>query len=193
MSHENQYVGWQLVLRNLMESVLLGLAAPAAVGTAGSLLERSLETVGKPFAAFLHAITATPSKGEDASPATIEGLHDNLKTLREELAASIEKVLKSAGVDLTDPITIRISPADGHLEVVGDHPQKALVESALAGNRDLADNFTELAALQEVLEAGKELNESDSNETVALGEVDQDEVTAVFTANSQEGAMLEFN
>jgi hypothetical protein len=173
-----------------MESVLLGMAAPVAASSAGNLLEGALRTAAVPFTALLQAITSTVSpESEDSAPAAIEGLHGGLDRQRDELAANIQKALTSAGVELTDPITLRISSTDGHLEVVGDHPQKALIEAALADEPDLADKFTEVATFEQLLTS---VANPEDPEVVPLGDAGQEVITATFTA-SDERARLEFD
>lgn len=173
-----------------MESVLLGMAAPVAVTSAGSLLEGTLRTATQPFAALLQALTfPTSTESEDSVPSGIEELHGSLESLRDDVAAKIEKALTSAGVDLAEPITLRISPTDGHLEVVGDPPQKALIEAALADDPDLVNEFTEVAALEQLLATMAKPTDST---IVPLGQDEQDPVTAIFTMNG-ESADIEFN
>jgi hypothetical protein len=175
-----------------MESVLLGMAAPAAVGTAGSLLDRTLHAAAEPFAVLLHAIgSAALPEGNESAAAASDTLHGKLDVLRNELAGAIENALTSAGVDLSEPIALRISEADGHLEVAGDHPQKAIIEAALADDPDLANKFAEVAALTQLLAAVNKLDETNSTDAVALGQAEQYSVTALFSAND-DGAILEF-
>jgi hypothetical protein len=193
MFPKSQHVRWQLVSGICMESVLLGLAAPAAAGTAGSLLERTLQTAVEPFAGLLHAISSAMSPEGDASvPVTIDSLHGNLASLRSELATQIEEALTSAGIDLSEPITLRFSEANGQLEVVGVHPQKTLIEAALADNPDLAENFAGVAALQQLLAAADKLGGPDGGEIVPFAATEQDAVTALFTKDD-DGATLEFS
>lgn len=123
-----------------MEQVLLGLAAPAVVGTAGNLVERSLASVAEPFATVFEAIAEALSLASDEPAALVTG------DLQSELAARIASTLAAAGIDLSEPIELRLSSTDGQLEVIGEHSQKALIESALADVPDLARKFTEFAA-----------------------------------------------
>jgi hypothetical protein len=174
-----------------MESVLLGLAGPAAAGTAGSLLERTLHAAAEPFAAVLQAASSAlkQEEGGGAGAVTLEGLHESLQTLRDDLAAKIEKALRNAGIDLAEPLALRISPTDGQIDVAGDHPQKALIEAALADSSGLVDSFNEVAALAQLLTT---IAKPTDPETVSLGEVEQGGITALFTVD-ENGATLEFN
>jgi hypothetical protein len=172
-----------------MEAVLLGMAAPVAANSAGNLLEGTLRTAAVPFTALLQALTSTmSSESEDSASAVIQGLPGNLSMQRDELASQIQKALSSAGIELADPLALRISPTDGHLEVVGDHPQKALIEAALADDPKLAEKFNEVAALEQLL---KTICQPEDSEVVALGDDNKEAMTAIFTA-SDETSMLEF-
>jgi hypothetical protein len=112
-----------------------------------------------------------------------------LQTLRDDLAAKIEKALRNAGIDLAEPLALRISPTDGQIDVAGDHPQKALIEAALADSSGLVDSFNEVAALAQLLTT---IAKPTDPETVSLGEVEQGGITALFTVD-ENGATLEFN
>jgi hypothetical protein len=175
-----------------MESVLLGMAAPAVAGTAGSLVERTVQTVAEPFAALLHALGAALAEGDDdTARVAVEGQPDQLKTLSAELAARIEKALKSAGIELAGPIGLRMSPVDGHLEVDGDHPQQALIEAALADDPEIASAIREVAALQQVLDSTRSAEVMAEAATAEFGKFDGS-ISARFSP-SAEGAMLLFD
>jgi hypothetical protein len=192
MFPEDQHSRWQLISGTLMEPVLLGLAAPAAAGTAGNLLERTFHTAAEPFAALLDAFTsALSSQNPESTSAVIDSVDGQLESLQTELATEIESALTAAGIDLTEPIALRISKADGQLEVAGAHPQKALIEAALADNPDLARKFTAAVALEQLLTATDRLEDSDAAHAVELGEAEHDAVTALFTKND-DGTTLEF-
>jgi hypothetical protein len=181
----------QTYLGNLMDPVLLGLAAPSAVGTAGSLLERTLHSVTEPFAVVLSAVSKALTVGDSPLPsAKMDDLHEILESLRNQLATGIESALAAAGVHITEPLELRICEADGQLEVVGDHPQKAIIESALADNKQLASSFTEVAALQAILTAADNHDEPDLAAVVALGESENQSTTALFL-NNNDGPTLE--
>ena len=164
-----------------MEPVLLGLAATSAASEAGSLLQRTFETVAEPFAIVLHAVAeAMSAKNEESAPIETDDLKSHLEQMQASLATSIQQALASAGVELTEPLELRISEIDGSLEVVGDHPQKALIESALADDPDLARGFNELIALHQLLTATDEA-EDENSDSVLFGEPKNDVETALFS------------
>jgi hypothetical protein len=193
MFPEDQHSRWQLISGTLMEPVLLGLAAPAAAGTAGNLLERTFHTAAEPFAALLDAFTsALSSQNPDSTSGVIDTFDGQLESLQTELATEIDSALTAAGVDLSEPIALRISEVDGQLEVAGAHPQKALIEAALADNPDLARKFTAAVAIEQVQSATDRLDDSDAAHAAESGGAEHDAMTALFTKND-DGAILEFN
>jgi transposase len=115
--------------------------------------------------------------GEEDATAESTDAASYLDQLQSQLAGEIEKSLSAAGVELTEPLTLRISPTDGSIEVVGDHPQRALIESALADEPDLAAQFAELFALRQELNAEDDENDSE----VTFGE--SESLTAIFSAD----------
>jgi hypothetical protein len=159
-----------------LQPVLLGLAAPSAANAASSVLERTFESVAEPFAMMLDAAAqALAGEEEAASESTDPGSY--LDQLQVQVAERIEKTLSAAGVELTDSITLRISPNDGSIEVVGDHPQRALIESALADEPHLATVLDELFALRQMLNTEGDENHGE----VTFGEPES--LTAIFTAD----------
>jgi transposase len=167
-----------------IQPVLLGLAAPSAANAAGSLLERTLESVAEPFAMMLDAAAQVLAGEEDATAESTDAA-SYLDQLQMQLAGEIEKSLSAAGVELTEPLTLRISPTDGSLEVVGDHPQRALIESALADEPDLAAQLAELLALRQAFDAKDDENDG----RVLFGEPDS--LSAIFSSD-ESGATLSF-
>ena len=167
-----------------MEPVLLGLATPAAVNAAGNLLSRTLNTLAEPFSAVLHAVTDSfaPANEEQAA-VQVADLQTALAELQSNLASRIEQALASAGVELTEPLKLSISEIDGSLEVVGEHPQKALIESALANDLELSGDFAEAFALQQLLAGADEAEEANSADAIALGVAENDAITALFSTD----------
>jgi hypothetical protein len=155
-----------------LQPVLLGLAAPSAANATGSLLERAFDSVAEPFAMMLDA-AAQVLAGEDEAATESADAGSYLDQLQVQLAGEIEKALSAAGIELTEPITLRISPTDGSLEVVGEHSQRALIESALANEPDLAERFA--------LRQASEIENKENDEFVPLGEANS--VSAIFTGS----------
>lgn len=125
-----------------MEPALIGLAG-ASASKVGDLLERTTRAAARPFSAVLHAAAdvlspAAVSAGQPASPT-------------DELAQRIQEDLALAGVELTEPLELALNR--GKLEVVGEHPQKTLIEAALAQDPGLAGELRELIASHESWDA----------------------------------------
>lgn len=174
-----------------MEPVLLGMAAPAAIGTAGNLVDRAMHRVAEPFATVMHAIAGTLSSDPSVAIESSGNISDKLQSLQAQLATEIEQTLVAAGVDLSEPIALRLGEADGQLEVVGEHPQKALIEAALADRRELPGSFAEVLALHQWLSSG---GEGDGGEAIHIAEFGQrlhGTPTALLVVND-DGAALEF-
>jgi hypothetical protein len=165
-----------------LQPVLLGLAAPSAANAASNVLDRTLESVAEPFAMILDAV-AEALTSEEQTESDGDVANTNLDALQIQLASQIEEALSAAGIELNEPIELRISPTDGSIEVVGEHPQRALIESALADEPNLATQFAELLALRQATEVDNEK----SNEFVTLGEADS---FSVIFSTSEDGAAL---
>ncbi len=129
-----------------MEPVLLGLASPS---TAVGLLEKTVKATTKPFAYILNSLAEGLKPNEATGESPEASLADRSSQLQDELAQRIHEALVAAGVDLSNPLRLNLSEADGSLEIAGDHPQATLIEAALAQDPDLADDFRKLLELQQ--------------------------------------------
>lgn len=117
-----------------MEPVLLGIAG-ASAANAGNLLERSARAVLEPFANVLRAAASS------FSPVDNE-LEVEAESPVKVLADRIEKALSTAGIEITEPLELAVS--DGQLVVVGNHPQRTLIEAALAQDPTLGEEVSQL-------------------------------------------------
>ncbi len=153
-----------------MEAVLLGLAAPAAVSTAGNLLERSFDTLSKPFSAILKSMTDSETQVNKTSAlAEIADLQSELADLQASLATRIQNALSAAGVKLAEPLQLCISEIDGTIEVVGDHQQKALIEAALADDPAFSHDFATALAMQQLVSASEQAEHVAADDDIGLG------------------------
>lgn len=162
-----------------MEPVWLGLAAPSIVSTAGNIGRTAL----RPFSAALElasALGSVPVAEESADGALarsknphtlllsdlltgqpldgdgrieIADIRVHADRLQDNLQRRIAELLQDACISLEEPVHLRISPTDGQLEVVGDSPQRAIVEAVLAANPSIATDFSQLAAMRSLLAA----------------------------------------
>ncbi len=117
-----------------MKPVTLGIAG-ATANELGGLLGRSSQAVIEPFSKVLHAVANTLSS-HDKGGAIEAGSGENL------LENRIDKVLAAAGIKTTEPLELTID--NGKVVVVGDHPQRTLIESAFAQDPTLAKDLSEL-------------------------------------------------
>jgi hypothetical protein len=176
-----------------MEAVLLGLAAPAAVSTAGSLLERSLDTLSVPFSAILESMTDSESAATETSSITdIADLQSELANLQASLAARIQNALSSAGIKLDEPLQLRVSELDGTVEVVGNHQQKALIEAALADDPTFARDFAKALTMQQLVTASEQAEQATTDDDIALGIAHKEGQFGLFSL-SEAGPSLLFS
>lgn len=176
-----------------MEAVLLGLAAPAAVSTAGSLLERSLDTLSVPFSAIIESMTDSETAASETSSITdIADLQSELANLQANLAARIQNALSSAGIKLDEPLQLRVSELDGTVEVVGNHQQKALIEAALADDPTFARDFAKALAMQQLVTASEQAEQATTEDDIALGIAQKEQEFGLFSL-SEKGPSLLFS
>ncbi|TWU25751.1 hypothetical protein [Bythopirellula polymerisocia] len=117
-----------------MKPVMLGIAG-ASAAKAGSLLDRSARVALEPFADVLHAVanSFSPHEAENSiepAPSAIP------------LANRVQGALSSAGIQIEEPLELTVE--DGKLVVVGNHPQRTLIEATLAQDPELAEEVIQL-------------------------------------------------
>lgn len=158
-----------------MEPVWLGLATPSILSTAGNLANAAV----RPFAAALERATDLLTGSAESEPAeelsgaprdslstildglaelgaSLADLEDHADDLNRSLGARISNMLEAAGISTGNPLQLRLSAADGQLEVVGHSDERALVEATLASDPTIAAEFQELSALHALLNAAEE-------------------------------------
>jgi hypothetical protein len=94
----------------------------------------------------------------------IEEAKARAEELAEDLHWRMQEALRGAEITLDEPVQLRISPTDGELEVVGDSPQRAMIEAALAGDPKLSNEFRELVALHALVAS----TDSDGQDLMAM-------------------------
>lgn len=142
-----------------MVGVGLSMAAPAAGREALKLIDQATQT----FASMLNAaadtfgaqdqatVDATPEAVSSGSSVSIE----SIRTLGKHLAAEFHRramgVLESAGVDTSHEFSLRMG-SQGEVIVMGDHPDKQLVEQILNSD-ELPQLYNRVTGLQEISHA----------------------------------------
>mgnify|MGYP003623762405 CR=1 FL=1 len=80
----------------------------------------------------------------------VQALGNNISSLQDAFVDEVYASLSSAGIDLTEKITLRLDGAN-RLGLTHEHPEKERIETALAGNPALSEAFSEIASQSELL------------------------------------------
>ncbi|NOY42088.1 MAG: hypothetical protein GXP26_09660 [Planctomycetes bacterium] len=105
-----------------------------------------------PRFALLSKLLAGKSPSGTPSNLTIEDVQSHANNLQADLQQRIQDALAGAGVELEQPLRLKISGADGSLEVDGAHPQRAIIEAALNSDPSLATDFQQLSSERKILD-----------------------------------------
>jgi len=84
---------------------------------------------------------------------SISDIRQHADNLQHGIERRIQEALSVAGIQVDEPLRIRISEFDGSLEVASDHKQRALIESVLAQDKDLAADVRRLMSLGQLVSA----------------------------------------
>ena len=76
--------------------------------------------------------------------------------LCDSLERRLQEALSNAGIAGGLDVRLRVNPDDGAVEVVGDHPRRVAIENLFANDPQLSQDFRELAAIQQLLQAADE-------------------------------------
>lgn len=135
----------------------LSMAAPAAGRAALTLVDQATQTFANMFAAAADTL-GDPSAAVDtdsAEPVANSVSIESIRTLGKHLTADFHRravgVLESAGIDTSHELSLRLG-SEGEIVVLGDHPDKQLVEQLLNAD-ELAPLFSQLTGLQEIAHA----------------------------------------
>ena len=129
---------------------------PAAASAATSLAKGAAHGIaeGFSFAAELAKGNREASAAQVAEPAA-PSLPAELKHAIERFAELIRQRLADVGIDLADPVTVT-GDGLGGIEVAADHPHQYEIEALLAGDRQVADAFHDLAQRYQAAMAGRD-------------------------------------
>jgi len=87
-------------------------------------------------------------------------IRSHADSLRDDLERRLQQALREAGVDMGtgggSDVRLRISPSDGVIEVLGDHPQRVAIEAVFAGDPQLSSDFRQLVSINQLLQAADE-------------------------------------
>jgi hypothetical protein len=155
-----------------MDSLLSIMAARTAT-SALELGGKAVAAAAKPFDLLLQAAAnaAKPADVVKTSPAEAEA------TLEDRVAAQLQELLESCGLESGERVELSIDPAAGEIAVSDSHPAKADIERALEQRPELLDDLEQLAELNAAFGEGFGAEESE---------------VAVEVGNSGEAARLEW-
>lgn|GEM_PF-838219 len=73
--------------------------------------------------------------------------------LRDDLQRRLQQAFSGAGIAAGMEVRLRVNPDGGTVEVVGDHPQRVAIEGVFAGDPQLSQDFRNLTAIGQLLQA----------------------------------------
>lgn len=110
----------------------------------------------------------TPESGQPQqvsellSDKSLFGGHSSIKdqavALRKRVAGRLHQLLAQNGISLGNGVNLTTNSL-GQVQVVGNHPDKGMIESLLAGDQDLTNDIRQLSSLESLLKAAKETEE----------------------------------
>lgn len=131
-----------------MHSVLSLLAAPAAA-TAAGMARGAAAAAAKPFDALLQAaVGRAEAAGSARESCDTEPLADDREALESRLAEKLQELLTSLGIAAGESISIRFDATTGSFDVDDDQSLATLVEEAIGGDAELANDLARLAELE---------------------------------------------
>ncbi|MCC6494092.1 MAG: hypothetical protein IT424_13850 [Pirellulales bacterium] len=124
-----------------MNSLLGVFAAPTALSGA-SVLRQTAKAVAAPFETLLTSALESADKPTGADLQS--GVTDGAGTLREHVAASLQQVLASLGLQPGEHVTLEVDDWTGDVTVADSHPLADAIETALRDNAELAAQLRRL-------------------------------------------------
>jgi hypothetical protein len=146
-----------------MESLLSIMAARTAA-TALELGGKAVAAAARPFDLALEAASKAAEPSDPASAALV----DQSASLHHRVAAQLQELLESCGLERGDRIELAIDPAAGEITVSKLHPAAADVEQALEQRPELLDDLVRLAELNATFDEGFAAAEAEA--AIELGE-----------------------
>ncbi len=137
----------------------LGQSPSVEKGTLAKVAAKDFDhpfIAGNPHLALLgELLTGEPIQQLDKG-IELPDIRTHANSLRDDIERRLNRALQDAGVDGGSELRLRISPSDGVVEVVGDHPQRVAIEALFAGDPDLSSDFRQLVAINQLLQAADE-------------------------------------
>ncbi len=135
----------------------LSLVVPLAGRQAMKLVDQTTATFAHMLGAAANTLQppttneAAPAKSSSGSSVNIESIRTLGKNLAAEFHHRAITMLEDAGVDTTQDFSLRLG-SQGEVIVMGDHPDKQMIEQILNGN-DLGELFNQFSGLYEISRA----------------------------------------
>ena len=169
---------------SFMEPLWVGLAVPKVVAAANAVsrtvaepfsdvLEKAqsilrkepqpqpsiLSSAKNPHTQLLSELLTGQSLTSGAGSIDIADIRTHADDLQDSLQRRIRELFDLQGIELEEPVQLRVSPFDGQLEIASDSSQRAMVEAALASDSTIAADFRQLAAMRSITAAAEKHSE----------------------------------
>ena len=129
-----------------MDHSIFALAAPV-LGTAIQGVRQLTSVAVEPFAAVLQSAQNKSSQETGVYAEALQELSHQSSELAAELHSRLQNVLQASGIQLDEPIRLRLSAFDNQIEVVDPHPERALLEAAINKDSNLVRDFQKYSAI----------------------------------------------
>ncbi|MCG8653493.1 MAG: hypothetical protein MI861_26890 [Pirellulales bacterium] len=124
-------------------------AAPHGLtGLAGGTQRRTLHEL----------FTGRPASGP-VGTISIEDIRRHTEEIQVDLHGRIHALLERSGISLDGEVPLQVSPYSGQIQVVGDVPQREQIESVLASDPGIGDDFRRLSTLRALVDSADKYSE----------------------------------
>ena len=82
-------------------------------------------------------------------------VRDDLEALRGSVSGRLRDLFNKNGIDTSSDINLQVDEL-GQIRVQGNHPDKNFIETLLAGEPDLSNDFRKLSSLESLMKAARE-------------------------------------
>jgi hypothetical protein len=128
--------------------------AGSAVSGTGQFLNQLASKVSGQSKQDKTAASENPDVGIAPAGLNLSGIKNQFSSIKEETVAlrtnvsdRLRQLFRKNGIILKPDINLQVDDL-GRVRVQGDHPDKAFIESLLAGDQDLTNDFKKLASFE---------------------------------------------
>ncbi len=136
--------------------------AGSAVSGTGQFLNQLASKVSGQSKPEKAASSEIPAASIAPTGLNLSGINNQVSSIKEETAAlrksvsgRLRQLFTKNGIDLNSGVNLQTDEL-GRVRVQGDHPDKAFIESLLAGDQDLTNDFKKLSGLESLTKKAKE-------------------------------------